>query len=92
MAQAPEIASRHPQLATLIVLGELDDRAGFLDPAADLAASLGAAGRTEATTVAGMGHALMDEPGAEPAPQTDHAGVTDREAVRWFRSHLGAGG
>jgi pimeloyl-ACP methyl ester carboxylesterase len=90
VARAPEIAERHSRLAALVVVGELDDRAGFLDPAADLEAA--AAGRVEVTTIAGMGHAIAEEPGMEPAPQTADAKAVDRAAVRWFRNHLGAAG
>ena len=35
-----------------------------------------------------MAHALADEPGIEPAPQTSHAAVVDRYAVEWLRQHL----
>jgi hypothetical protein len=40
-----------------------------------------------------MGHALAEEPGTEPAPQTAHAAEVDRRAVAWLDRHLvGAAG
>ncbi len=41
--------------------------------------------------VAGMAHALADEPGTGPAPQTPHAAEVDRLATEWFRRHLPTG-
>lgn len=38
--------------------------------------------------VPGMAHALADEPGTDPAPQTPHAATVDRLAADWFRQHL----
>ena len=57
-------------------------------PAAALPAAL--AGPADVVTVAGMAHALAEEPGLEPAPQTPHAAEVDRHAVAWFRQHLDA--
>lgn len=92
VARAPEIVSRNPRLATLLVVGEEDDRAGFLDPSLRLRDRLreasGADDRAERVTVPGMGHALADEPGIDPAPQTPHAAAVDRHAVQWFQRHL----
>ena len=39
-------------------------------------------------TVPGMGHALAEEPGLEPAPQTAHAAAVDRIAAAWLGPHL----
>jgi len=69
----------------LLVVGEGDDEAGILEPAAALRAALDA----ELVRVAGMGHALAEEPGIEAAPQIPAAAEVDRHAVRWFREHLG---
>jgi pimeloyl-ACP methyl ester carboxylesterase len=69
---------------TMLVVGEDDDRA-FRESAAALASALG---QSELVTVPGMGHALAEEPGVEPAPQTPHAAVVDGHAVRWFERHL----
>ena len=44
--------------------------------------------RVDLVVVPGMGHALAEEPGVEPAPQTEHAAVVDRHAVDWLRAHL----
>lgn len=44
--------------------------------------------RTSLVTIPGMGHALADEPGLEPAPQTVHASQVDAATVDWFRRHL----
>ena len=71
--------------AVLLVVGE-DDDPGFREPAAELAAALSP--RSELVVVPGMGHALADEPGIEPAAQTPHAAVVDRHAVAWFERHL----
>ena len=81
VARAGELAGT----AVLLVVGENDDP-GFREPAAELAATLGT--RSELVTVPGMGHALADEPGVEPAPQTPHAAAVDRRAVAWLQRHL----
>lgn len=92
VARAGEIAA-HGTPATLLVLGADDDAAGFLEPAQNLAAALGAhygdTSRVRVESVAGMGHALAEDPGIEPAPQTPHAVQVDRQASAWFRAHLG---
>ncbi|WP_068271327.1 alpha/beta hydrolase family protein [Aldersonia kunmingensis] len=44
--------------------------------------------RVAITDIAGMGHALADEPGIEPAPQTPHAAEVDRIVTSWFSEHL----
>ncbi|MFI6322159.1 alpha/beta hydrolase family protein [Nonomuraea sp. NPDC050556] len=67
--------------ALLYVVGEEDDAAGFHEPPARVPGA-----RVE--TVAGMEHALADEPGMEPAPQSPHAAAVDRLAVDWFSRHL----
>ena len=45
--------------------------------------------RVELATVPGMAHALAEEPGIEPAPQTPHAAAVDRLAVQWFQRWTG---
>jgi dienelactone hydrolase len=89
VARADDI-SRH-QPAVLLVVGENDD-AGFLEPAAALQAALAQRyddpRRAELRVVPGMGHALADEPGVEPAPQTEHAALVDRHAVGWLERYL----
>jgi pimeloyl-ACP methyl ester carboxylesterase len=81
VARAGELAAP----AVLVIVGEADDP-GFREPAAELAAAL--APRAELVTIPGMGHALADEPGIEPAPQTPHATAVDRHAVAWLQRHL----
>lgn len=73
--------------AVLLVVGEQDDVA-FREPAAQLAAAL----QRQLVVVPGMGHALAEDPGTEPAPQTPHAAAVDRLAVDWFRLHLAGPG
>jgi pimeloyl-ACP methyl ester carboxylesterase len=91
VARAPEIA-RRGQPALLLVVGEDDLADGFAQPAAllreELATRYDEPGRTELVSVPGMGHALAEEPGLEPAPQTPHAAVVDRRVVGWFGRHL----
>jgi dienelactone hydrolase len=70
---------------TLLVVGAEDDAEGVLRPVADLHAALPGS-RLE--TVPGMAHALAEEPGLDPAPQTEHAAAVDRLAVDWLRTHL----
>jgi dienelactone hydrolase len=90
LARAGEIAGRGKP-ATLLIVGE-DDDAGFREPAAHLASALGERYGTEervrVVTVPHMEHALADEPGINPAPQTPHAAVVDRHAAEWFGRHL----
>ena len=90
VARAADIALPH-QPAVLFVVGEQDDPA-FREPAAELAEALrqryGTDERARLVTVRGMAHALAEEPGTEPAPQTPHAQVVDRLAVEWFQRHL----
>jgi len=73
---------------TLLVVGAEDEPTAFLEPARELVA--GARGPADLVVIDGMGHALADEPGLEPAPQTPHAAEVDAHAVAWFRQHLGA--
>lgn len=73
---------------TLLVVGAEDEPTAFLEPARGLVA--GARGPADLVVIDGMGHALAEEPGLEPAPQTPHAAEVDAHAVAWFRQHLGA--
>jgi pimeloyl-ACP methyl ester carboxylesterase len=95
VARAGETAQRRP--AVRLVVGEDDHRTGILEPARQLQVALSERyadpARADLVTVPGMGHALADEPGLEPAPQLPHAAAVDRLAVEWLRRHLdGAGG
>lgn len=90
-ARAEEFVDRG-QPPVLLVLGAQDEP-WFRQPVEDLQSAL-AARYADPSTVAlhvvdGMGHALAEEPGVEPAPQTVHAAGVDRVAVDWFRRYLG---
>jgi dienelactone hydrolase len=86
VARADEIAPT----AVLLVVGAQDDR-GFLEAAEELVSALTRRGAAaEVVTVPDMTHALAEEPGMDPAPQTPHAAAVDRHAVAWFQRHLAA--
>jgi pimeloyl-ACP methyl ester carboxylesterase len=70
---------------TLLVVGEKDAPDGILEPAAALHAALPGS-RME--TVPGLEHALAEEPGTDPAPQTEHAAAVDGLVADWFRRWL----
>jgi len=88
--RAGELA-RKGQPATLLVVGENDD-ACFREPAADLRDAVkplyADPSRVDLVTVSQMAHALAEEPGIDPAPQTPHAAEVDRLAVEWLGRHL----
>jgi dienelactone hydrolase len=95
VADRIDFVARADQVAgppVLLVVGEEDDVPGFRDPAAELRDALVGRGddgaRVELVIVPGMGHALAEEPGIEPAPQTAHAAEVDGRAVEWFRRYL----
>ena len=94
VARAAEIAQRQDQPAILLVVGEEDD-AEFHEPAAELRDALAHRyadpSRVELAIVPGMGHALAEEPGVEPVPQTAQAAEVDRLAVGWLRRYLATG-
>jgi dienelactone hydrolase len=88
VARAEEVATCP---ATLLVVGEDDDELGFWEPAGRLRDALAQRSvTTELAIIPGMGHALAEEPGIEPAPQLPAVGGADRQAVSWFSKHLGA--
>lgn len=91
VARADEI-TRAGQPAVRLVVGSGDDAEGFLEPARRLHAALAARyadpSRTDLVVVPGMAHALADEPGVDPAPQTPAAAAVDRHATTWLRQHL----
>jgi pimeloyl-ACP methyl ester carboxylesterase len=86
VARARSSGREHPPV--LVVVGADDEP--FREPAAELVTALGTE-RAELVTVPNMGHALAEEPGTEPAPQTTHASIVDRHATAWFRRHLTPG-
>ncbi len=91
VARAREIVERG-QPAVLLVVGEDDDGPGIQEPAqrlqSALADSYADSTRVQLITVPRMGHALADEPGINPAPQTPAAALVDKHATRWLQRHL----
>jgi hypothetical protein len=92
VGRAAEIAEHQHDPAVLLVVGEDDDAAGFRQPAVELRDTLTARyadpTRVELMLVPGMEHAVAEEPGVAPAPQTAHAIEVDRAAVAWLHKHL----
>jgi hypothetical protein len=86
--------TRAGQPAVQLIVGADDDAAGFLEPARRMRVTLAdhydEPGRVDLVVVPGMGHALADEPGTEPVPQTPAAAVVDRHATTWLQHHLPA--
>lgn len=80
------------QPAVRIVVGADDDHGGFVEPAEQLRAALADAyddpARADLVVVPEMAHALAEEPGVEPAPQTGTAATVDQHAVEWLTAHL----
>ena len=80
------------QPAVHLVVGADDDAEGFLHPAQELAAALHERyddpARVALSVLPAMEHALAEEPGLEPAPQTAAAAAVDAVAVRFLREHL----
>ncbi|HYY64569.1 MAG TPA: alpha/beta hydrolase fold domain-containing protein [Gaiellaceae bacterium] len=91
VARAAELA-RHGA-PTLLVVGGEDDHEGIVRPAEELVAALVHEG-VEATLVRipEMAHAIADEPGLEPAPQSATAAAVDDVVARWLRERLAKGG
>lgn len=91
VARAPETAGRG-EPPVLLVVGEEDLTDAFRTPAERLRDALRRAyrdpARVELALVPGMGHALADEPGDDPAPQTPAAREVDALAREWLARHL----
>jgi pimeloyl-ACP methyl ester carboxylesterase len=87
VARAREVA--RVRAPTLLVVGADDDAEGIAHPAEELAAAL-VNEDVEAlvTRIPHMGHAIADEPGLEPAPQTPVAAAVDDVVSTWLRQHL----
>ncbi|MET0725072.1 MAG: hypothetical protein ABWY36_01890 [Leifsonia sp.] len=81
VARASEITATE---APVRVIAGLDDDPEFVMPAREFAAATGA----DLQLMDGVGHALAEEPGVEPAPQTAAARRYDALAVEWFLEHL----
>jgi pimeloyl-ACP methyl ester carboxylesterase len=86
VARAVEVARAEPAL--LLVVGADEDPA-FIRPAESLWQYLSAdrPERAALVTVPDMRHALAEEPGTDPAPQTRHAALTDAVVADWFTRH-----
>ena len=83
VTRAREIArERAPMLP---VVGADDDAEGIARPAEELASALVA---EAVVRIPQMGHALADEPGLEPAPQSAAAVAVDGVVAAWLRQHL----
>jgi pimeloyl-ACP methyl ester carboxylesterase len=87
VARAREVARlRAP---TLFVVGAEDDAQGIAGPAEELAAALvNEDVEAEVTRIPEMGHAIADEPGLDPAPQTAVAAAVDDVVSAWLQRHL----
>jgi pimeloyl-ACP methyl ester carboxylesterase len=85
------MAARRPQPPVLFVLGEDDDRA-LITATTELRDALKAAyalpEHVSLVTVPGLGHALAEEPGLEPALQSPGAARVDAEMTAWLSRHL----
>lgn len=85
VARAGELTSA----ALLFVTGEEDFPEAIVRPVGIAVDEVRRRGATvEWRTVPGMGHALAEEPGVDPAPQTAHAAEVDALAAAWFTKHL----
>jgi dienelactone hydrolase len=91
VARAGDMA-RNGRPAVRSIVGADDDAEGFLHPAERLRDALldryDGAPLADVVVVPGMGHALAEEPGVQPAPQTPAAAEVDRYAVEWLHRHL----
>jgi dienelactone hydrolase len=87
VARAGELVKR--DAAVLLVVGALDDE-GIQAPAEQLwrVLSRHAPDRTALVSIPEMAHALAEEPGLDPAPQTPHAARVDAVVAGWFHRHL----
>jgi hypothetical protein len=90
-ARAGEIAARG-EPAVLVVVGADDLPGAVAEPARETAGALATRyadrDRVELVTLAGLEHALADEPGVEPAPQTPAAAQVDKLAADWLARYL----
>jgi pimeloyl-ACP methyl ester carboxylesterase len=95
VARADDLASRLPQPAVLVVTGGQDSPVSILNPADELVAALKARyedpERVRAIRLPEMAHALAEDPGLEPAPQTADAAAVDEAAAAWFAAQFALG-
>jgi hypothetical protein len=91
--RASELYSRR-STPILLINGADDDLKGLPDAARGLAemlsAEYGDSRLAQFELVEGLGHALADEPGIEPAPQTRGAKEVDAAIVSWLKQWLPA--
>jgi dienelactone hydrolase len=91
VTSAVEIAKREPQTPVLLVEGA-EDEPGYRDAVQALRDALKGhytdPDRVGFVSVSGMAHALADEPGMEPAPQTTGARQVDAAMADWFNRYL----
>ena len=86
VTRAPEVARMGAP--TLLVVGADDDEEGIARPAEELASVLVSEGvDASVVRVPDMAHALADEPGLEPSPQSAAAAAVDDEVAEWLRKH-----
>jgi len=76
--------------AIRFITGADDMADAILTPVSQAVPALANRGTVDWQVVPGMAHALADEPGTDPAPQTPHAAIVDRLAGEWFQQHLPA--
>ncbi len=91
--RAPELIARR-RTPILLVNGADDDLKGLPDAARGLSDTLTTAyadaNLASFVLIEGLGHALAEEPGMEPAPQTEGAKRVDGEVTKWLRRWLPA--
>ncbi|CAN5512514.1 prolyl oligopeptidase family serine peptidase [soil metagenome] len=81
VARAAQVVAGRTALR--VILG-LDDADGMTGPARAFATATGA----DVHELPGVGHALADEPGIAPAPQTQGARMVDALAAAWLQENL----
>lgn len=94
VARAADIGKRDPQPPVLLVTGardepEMRDAVEGLRDA--LVGQYAEPDRVEFVSVPELAHALAEEPGMEPAPQTPGAKQVDEAVADWFQRHLASG-
>ena len=94
VARAADIGKRDPQPPVLLVSGARDEpemRDAVEGLRAALVGQYAEPDRVGFVSVPGLAHALAEEPGIEPAPQTPGAKQVDEAVADWFRRFLASG-
>jgi pimeloyl-ACP methyl ester carboxylesterase len=88
VARAEEVTKG--DAAILMVVGAEDDEEGIRAPAERLRQVLSRhmPDRVALASIHEMAHALAEEPGLDPAPQSPHAARVDAVVTGWFHRHL----